>query len=139
MSRQGIHSALAIAVIAVVIGIWIWIERQPIERVSPSAGQALAIDKSPRAQAERKAVIDWLIDQGHVRRVDAERAGSVRVTLRPSFYEMDEATRKKYLHAVYGYYFDGSSTTDSVALRDGRHGNNVGRYNPYSGGLTMYK
>ncbi len=139
MSRQGVHSAIAIAVVALVLGIWIWIERQPVERVSPATGQALAIDKSPRAQAERKAVIDWLIDQGHVRRVDAARAGSVRVTLRPSFYDMDEATRRKYLDAVYRYYFDGSSTNDTVALRDGRHGNNVGRYNPYSGGLTMYK
>lgn len=139
MSRQGAHTAIALAVIAVVLGIWMWIERQPVERVSPSAGQAITIDKSPRAQAERKAIIDWLVAQGHVRRYDDERAGSIRVTLRPSFYEMDEPTRKKYLHAVYAYYFDGSSITDTVILRDARHGNNIGRYNPYSGGLTMYK
>jgi hypothetical protein len=138
VSRQGVQSALALVVIAAVLGVWIWIEQRPVERVSPPAGQAIVIDKSPRAQGERKAVIDWLVEQGHVRRIDEERAGPVRVSLRPSFYEMDEATRRKYLHVVYGYYFDGSSMTDTVMLRDARHGNNVGRYDPYSG-LTMYK
>jgi hypothetical protein len=40
---------------------------------------------------------------------------------------------------LYGYYFDGSSVNDTVILRDARHGNEVGQYNPYKGGLRMYR
>ena len=137
--KQSIQLAIGLVVCAAVLAVWIWIEQQPVERVSPPPGKALAIDKSPGAQSERKAVLDRLIEQGHVRRYDRKGAATVQVSLRPSFYELDEKTRTKYLHEVYAYYFDGSSTTDTLVLRDSRHGNNVGRYSPYGEGLVMYK
>lgn len=136
---HAIPLAVGLMLCAILLGIWIWIEQKPLERVSPPPGKALAIDKSTRSQAERKAVLDRLIEQAYVRRYDRKGPASVQVALRPSFYQLDEETRTKYLHEVYAYYFDGSSTTDTLTLRDARHGNNVGRYNPYTDGLVMYK
>ena len=134
-----IQLTVGLLICAIVLGIWIWIEQKPVERVSPPPDKALAIDKSTQAQTGRKAVLDRLVEQGYVRRYDRKGPASVQVALRPAFYELDEKTRTQYLHEVYAYYFDGSSTTDTLALRDARHGNNVGRYNPYTDGLVMYK
>jgi hypothetical protein len=130
--------ASGIAFVVAVLGIWLWIEATPAPRVAPPEGKALVIDKSPRAQGERKAVIDGLLEKGLVRRIDT-RSGSLRVTLRPGFYNLDEHARRRHVEAIYGYYFDGSSVNDTVILRDARHGNEVGTYNPYRGGLNMYK
>ncbi len=131
--------ASGIAFVVAVLGIWLWIEATPTPRVAPPPDQALVIDKSARAQSERKAVIDGLIEKGLLRRIDPERGGTLRVSLRPGFYNMDEDTRRRYVDLIYGYYFDGSSVNDTIILRDARHGNEVGKYNPYRGGLTMYK
>src|SRR5688572_12840862 len=109
-----------VAFVATVLGIWLWIEATPVPRVAPPAGQALVIDKSARAQEERKAVIDGLIDKGLLRRIDGERRGTVRALLRPGFYLMDEETRRGYINVIYAYYFDGSSVNDTVILRDAR-------------------
>ena len=136
---HSIQLAVGLIVCAIILGIWIWLEQKPVERVSPPPDKVLAIDKSSAAQAERKAIMDRLIEQGYVRQYAKKGPASVQVTLRPAFYELDQPTRTRYLHAVYAYYFDGSSTTDALALRDARHGNNVGAYNPYTDGLRMYK
>ena len=131
--------ASGLAFVVTVLGLWLWIEATPTPRVAPPAGQALVIDKSARAQSERKAVIDGLVEKNLVRRIDGERGGSLRVTLRPAFYLMDEPTRREYIDVIYAFYFDGSSVNDTIILRDARHGNEVGSYNPYRGGLSMYK
>lgn len=131
--------AFAIAFTITVFSVWLWIEATPTPRVAPSAGQALVIDKSARAQSERKAVIDGLVEKGLVRRIESERGGTVRAVLRPGFYTMDDEARRGYIDVIYAYYFDGSSVNDTVILRDARHGNEVGAYNPYRGGLKMYK
>ena len=131
--------ASGIVFVVAVLGIWLWIEATPAPRVAPPGGEALVIDKSARAQGERKAVIDSLTEKGLVRRIDPPRGGTLRVSLRPGFYLMDEETRRKHVDILYAYYFDGSSVNDKVILRDARHGNEVGQYNPYRGGLSMYK
>ena len=131
--------ASGLAFVVTVLGLWLWIEAAPTPRVAPPAGQALVIDKSERAQSERKAVIDGLVEKNLVRRIDGARGGSLRVTLRPGFYLMEEPTRRKYIDVIYAFYFDGSSVNDTIILRDARHGNEVGSYNPYRGGLSMYK
>lgn len=131
--------ASGLAFVLAVLGIWLWIEATPAPRVPPPEGKALVIDKSARAQGERKAVIDNLMEKALLRRIDSARDGTVRVSLRPGFYTMDDATRRKYIDVIYAYYFDGSSMNDTVILRDARHGNEVGQYNPYRGGLNMYK
>ena len=122
-----------------VFGGWFWIMATPQPRIAPPAGQAIAIDKSPRAQSERKAVIDKLIADRLIRPIDPERRGTLRVSLRPAFYTMDQATRRNHVDVIYRYHFDGSSVNDTVILRDARNGNEVGQYNPYQGGLNMYK
>ena len=122
-----------------VLGFWLWVEATPAPREAPPPGQALAIDKSDKAQSERKALIDAMIEKGLVRRVDPGRDGVARVTLRAPFFLLDEETRRRHIDVFYAYYFDGSSVNDTVILRDARHGNEVGQYNPYRGGLTMYK
>ena len=121
------------------LGVWAWIEAIPEPAVAPLAGQAITIDKSPGAQADRKRVIDKLLADGLVRRVDAEHGGKVRVSIRPGFIALDEATRRGYADVIYRYHFDGSSINHAVILRDARHGNEIGRYNPYQGGLIMHK
>lgn len=131
--------ASGIAFVVTVLGIWLWLEATPAPRVAPPPGQALVIDKSARAQDERKAVIDGLIGKSLLRRIDGERSGTLRVSLRPAFYLLDDPTRRKYVDVIYAFYFDGSSVNDTIVLRDARHGNEVGTYNPYRGGLNMYK
>ena len=128
-----------ILVIVVVLGGWLWMEMTPTPRVPPPPGQAIAIDKSPQAQTERKALIDAMIAKGLVKSVDASRSGTLRMTLRGPFYMLDDAARLAHVDTVYRYYFDGSNTNDTVILRDARHGNEIGQYNPYKGGLNIYK
>ena len=137
MKRAG--SVAGIAVLLAVLGAWVWIEASPSPRVAPPAGQAIAIDKSPRAQHERKLVIDKLLADGLVRRIDFSGGDTVRVSLRPAFFTIDEDARRRYVDVLYRHYFDGSSVNDRVVLRDARHGNEVGQYNPYSGGLNLYR
>ena len=131
--------ALGLAVVLAVLGLWFWIAATPAPRIAPLAGQAIAIDRSPGTQSERKAVIDKLVADGLVRRIEPERGGMLRVSLRSAFYSLDEAMRRQYADVIYRYYFTGSSVNDTVILRDARHGNEVGQYNPYKGGLNMYK
>jgi hypothetical protein len=137
--RQFWMRASGLAVLFGVLGIWFWIEATPVARVPPPPAQAIVIDKSAHAQWERKVVIDDMLAKGLVRRIEAGRSGTLSMSLRPTFYAMDDETRKKHIDAVYAYYFDGSSVNDTVILRDARHGNEVGHYNPYKGGLTIYK
>ena len=137
--RQFWLRASGLAVLFGVLGIWLWIEATPAPRVPPPQGQTLVIDKSARAQNERKEAIDEMLAKGLVRRIDSGRGRSLSMSLRPTFYAMDDEARKKHIEAVYAYYFDGSSVNDTVILRDARHGNEVGQYNPYKGGLTIYK
>ena len=122
-----------------VLGVWFWIEATPSPRVKPAPSQAIYIDKSASAQTERQASIDDFIAKGLIRRVAAGRQGELRVSVRPAFYAMEEESRKKTIDVLYAFYFDGSSVNDTVILRDARHGNEVGQYNPYNGGLRMYK
>ena len=137
--RQFWTRASGLAFLLGVLGIWFWIEATPVPRVPPPPGQVIAIDKSAKAQSERKAFIDEMLAKGLVRRIDTGRGGSLSMSLRPTFYTMDDEARKKHIEAVYAYYFDGSSVNDTVILRDARHGNEVGQYNPYQGGLKIYK
>jgi hypothetical protein len=125
--------------VVAVMGVWLWLEATPAPRVKPAASQAIVIDKSAGAQTARKAAIDDFIANGLVRRVDSGRQGELKVSLRPAFYAMEEEPRRKTVEVLYAYYFDGTSINDTVILRDARHGNEVGRYNPYNGGLRMYK
>ena len=125
--------------IVAVLGGWLWMEMEPMPRVPPPPGQAIAIDKSPQAQAERKAQIDAMIAKGLVKGVEAPRRGTPRMSLRGPFYMLDDAARLAHVDAVYRYYFDGSNTNDTLILRDARHGNEIGQYNPYKGGLNIYK
>lgn len=137
--RQFWMRASGLAVLFGVLGIWFWIEATPVARVPPPPAQAIAIDKSAQAQTARKAIIDDMLAKGLVRRIEAGRGGSLSMSLRPSFYAMDDEARLKYVDVVYAYYFDGSSVNDTLILRDARHGNEIGQYNPYSGGLKIYK
>ena len=136
--RQFWLRASGLAFLLGVLGIWLVIEATPVPRLSPPQGQTIVIDKSAQAQRERKEVIDSMLEKGLVRRIDTAR-GALSMSLRPSFYALDDEMRRKYIDVVYAYYFDGGSVNDTVILRDARHGNEVGQYNPYKGGLRIYK
>ena len=137
--RQFWLRASGLAVLLGVLGIWFWIEATPVVRVPPPPEQAIVIDKSAQAQSERKVIIDDMVAKGLVRRIDTGRGGSLSMSLRPTFYAMDDEARRRHIDVVYAYYFDGTSVNDTVILRDARHGNEVGQYNPYKGGLRIYK
>jgi hypothetical protein len=141
LTRTRVRAWLTVAAMAVGLYIaWVLIERAESTRdTTPPAGQAVAIDTSSDAQRERKAHVDKMIADGLVRRLDRARDGSPRVTLRPAFYELDVETRRRHIEVIYALYFDGSRTSDTVYLRDSRHGNEVGEYNPYAGGLRMVR
>ena len=138
-NHSWLQRAVGFAVLFVVVGISMWMATTPAPRVKPKPDEAIAIDKSVPAQQQRKAVMDDLVAKGLVRRIDPERGGEVRVTLRPAFYLLNDETRRRYVDAIYAYFFDGSSVNDTVILRDGQHGNEIGQYNPYRGGLKIYK
>lgn len=129
----------ALVILMVVLGIAFWIEAQTPQRVAPPPGQAVAIDKSIPAQQQRKAVIDKLLGDGLLRRIETKSTATVRASLRPAFYMLDESRRLDYAQVIYAYYFDGASVNDVVVFRDSRNGNEVGRYNPYRDRLRMYK
>lgn len=131
--------AAALAVLLAVLGVWVWIEATPPPRTPPAAGQGIAIDKSPAAQSGRKAVIDKLRADGLLRSIEQTRDHTLRASLRPGFYLLDEAQRHEYADILYRYHFDGTNVNDAVTLRDARNGNVVGEYNPYRGGLKMYR
>lgn len=137
--RQFWLRASGLAILLGVLGIWFWIEATPVARVPPPPAQAIVIDKSAHVQRERKIVIDDMLAKGLVRRIEAGRGGALSMSLRPTFYALDDEARLKYVDVVYAYYFDGSSVNDTVILRDARHGNEVGQYNPYKDGLKIYK
>jgi hypothetical protein len=136
---RALARAAALLIVVAVVTVWVWIEATPPARLAPAPGQALAIDKSPPAQQQRRAIIDKLLADGLLRSIELRGAARVRASLRPGFYMLDEPTRREYAHIMYTYYFDGSNVNDVVILRDGRNGNEVGQYNPYGGGLSMYK
>jgi hypothetical protein len=139
-TRARIKAWLTVAAIACALLIaWALIERSTPREVPAPPGQAIALDRSERAQREREALVAKMVADGLVRRIDKTRDGSPRVVVRPAFYELDAETRTHHIEAVYALYFDGSSMTDTVYLRDARHGNEVGEYNPYAGGLRMVK
>lgn len=129
---------LAPSVLIAVLGAWLWLGATHSTAVAPSAGAAIDIDKSPGAQGDRKRVIDGLVADGLVRRIDVQRGGKVRVSLRAPFLGTNDGMRRTYADVIYRYHFDGSNVNDTIILRDARHGNEVGRYNPYQGGLNMH-
>lgn len=138
MSKTSWQRATGGAFVVIVLGIWLWIETRPVERLAPPPGAAMSIDKSDAAQKERKAHIDRLLGDGFLRRIDEGR-GSVRAVLRQPFYDLERVAQRDHLEIVYRYYFDGTNVNDEVVLRDARNGNKVGEYNPYKEGLKIYK
>lgn len=138
-TREFWPRAVALLILISLLGIWVWIETTPPARVAPPPGAAVAIDKSPPAQARRKAAIDKLLADGLVRRIDTDGEATVSASLRPAFYLLDEPRRLEHAQTIYAYYFDGGSVNDVVVFRDSRNGNRVGQYNPYRDGLRMYK
>jgi hypothetical protein len=139
---QGARIKAWLVTIAMVVGLyvtWVLINRSGPENVAVPPERAIAIDQSDAAQRERQARVDKLIADGLVRRIDKARDGSPRVTLRPPFYVLDPETRRTHIEVIYALYFDGSRVTDTVYLRDSRHGNEVGEFNPYAGGLRMVR
>jgi hypothetical protein len=127
------------AIGGVLLVAWTTIDQH--EGAPSAAPQAtrIDIDRSAHAQQERHAVVEKMIADGLVRRIDRTRNGSPRIVLRPAFYQLDPHTRQRLVEAVYGLHFDGSRPGDTVYLRDSRHGNEVGDYNPYTGGLRMVR
>jgi hypothetical protein len=140
LTRARIKAWISVIAMAIALYIaWLLIQHYTPPAPPPPADKAVSVDTSADAQRARKAHVDKMIEDGLVRRIDKTRDGSPRVTLRPAFYELDPEVRRKHLEVIYALHFDGSRTSDTVYLRDSRHGNEVGHYNPYAGGLIMVR
>jgi len=94
------------------------------------------IDKSPAMQADRKKLIEKLIEQGVFQKIEVP-GFLPQLWVRPGFYIADFDQRESFVSVVYAYYFDGSDPTDSVKLFDSQSGKEVGSYSIVAGGLKM--
>jgi hypothetical protein len=95
------------------------------------------IDKSGDKQAERKKLIEKLVNARVIQKV-ATPGNAPRVYVLPAFYELDFDTKQKFVSVVYAYYFDGRNEfTDLVRVFDARTNKSVGSYTIATGGLTL--
>jgi hypothetical protein len=95
------------------------------------------IDKSPALQADRKKLIEKLIEEGVFQKIEVP--GSLpRLWVRTRFYAADFDQKQSFASVVYAYYFDGSDPTDFVRVLDSQSGKEVGRYSINDGGLKMW-
>ena len=126
-----------LVLIVAVLGILIvsnWVGEPKIGRDPEPAVKKL--DKSEKAQKQRLALIQKLIDQGVFRKVEVP-GNLPRVWVTRQFISLDFDTKQKFASVVYAYHFDGTGQTDMVLLIDDRTGKQIGRYGIVYGGLRM--
>ena len=99
------------------------------------------IAAEPEAEPEPRRRVKWGFGGWRARVAHYSQDLDNEIYFSPSLFQNInlEPTRRRHAEVIYHYYFDGSSVNDTVILRDARNGNEVGRFNPYKGGLTMYK
>ena len=88
-------------------------------------GQVFADD-----QAERKKLIDSLINKHNIFE-KIEIPGTIpRVWVTPKFHLLTFSEKKTFIHLVYSYYYTKSSDHDAVRIFDNMTGKEIGGYMP---------
>jgi hypothetical protein len=89
-------------------------------------GQAL--DKSPKMQADRKALIEKAIQLEVFSRV--ERNGTImpRAWTGKTFNTITFDAKQRAISVVYAFCFDATNKNESVAIIDGHTGKEIGRF-----------
>jgi hypothetical protein len=109
----------------------------PAEPVKVAAKAAPEWDKSPAAQAKRRAAIQQLVNAGVIRKYSAE-GGVPRVYVGPEFSTMDFDDKRNVMHVVYTYFFERAYyLKDRVLLVDVRTNKTIGDYGVTLNGLAL--
>jgi len=115
-------------------------EIPPKESRNATSNGKPKLDKSERAQSQRKKLIDDLISKGVFQKVEVP-GSAPRVWVKPLFYESDFDQKEAFVGLVYSYYFDGSDELAFVRVLDSRSNKEVGTYSQVNnwgrGGLKM--
>jgi hypothetical protein len=93
------------------------------------------IDHSDAKQKGRTALLTKLKTSGVFTKIDDRGGGLVYLWTGPTFAELTYQDKEQFCGVVYAYCFDGSSFSDSLILRDGRTGKEIGTMT--KAGLTM--
>ena len=130
----------ALGIFVAVFIVWMVVAGLAPVSPPPSAVQPVArLDKSPAAEARRKALIEKLIREGIFQKI--ETPGNLpRLWVRSAFHELDFDQKKTFVEVVYAYYFDGSDRTEWVRIFDSQTGKEIGGFNPHlypNGGLKL--
>ncbi len=95
---------------------------------APAAAPVATIDKAPAKQADRLRIIDGMTTEGYFTQVGRNGEAMPRAWVTPKFSSGDFKDKENVMGAIYAYYFDGSQSSDSVALVDSKSGKEIGRY-----------
>ena len=81
-------------------------------------------------QAERKKLIDSLINKYHIIE-KIEIPGTLpRVWVTPQFHLLTFSEKKTYIHLIYSYYYTKNSKYKAVLIFDNMTGKEIGGYLP---------
>jgi hypothetical protein len=106
---------------------------EPAKPVPQKPAAVPGLDRSPGKQAKRADFIKRLQATDYIGDVSGPKAGIVSVFVKPSFMVGDYKDKANVISVIYGYYFDGTNTSETVYLRDSRSGNGVGTFNSMRG------
>lgn len=106
----------------------------PAAPIAPSPNRQPAIDKSDELQKHRDAVIQKLLSDGSITKVE-QRRGIVKVFVTDKFYASDFESKRIAASIIYARYCDPADSFYAVDLVDHRSGKSVGRFS--SLGLKM--
>ncbi len=111
---------------------------QELKEAAKPAG--IKIDREPETQAERKALLQRLSNEGVF--IKAELPGGLPwVWVGPAFYTLDFENQRDVVSIVYSYYLDGSDPIAAVRIFDGQTNKEIGDYNmnsPDGAGLRLF-
>ena len=100
------------------------------------AGASAPGDAQDPQEIRLELILQFIAD-GVFQKVDPAGADTLKVWVRPAFYSLDFEQMQSAVGIVYGYYLAESRYRGSIVLRDAASGEDVGKYHPQSGGLTM--
>jgi hypothetical protein len=110
------------------------------QRNDSTKHQYLVVDKSESAQQDRKKLIDDLQRDGLFTLVQYHDPGSrtQRVWVSRKWQSLSFAAQENYAALLYGYYFDGTNSFESVIILDDPTGDEIARYSAADRGLKLF-
>ena len=106
---------------------------QPDRRSAARPGQSA---QNAQLQPGRREFIENLIRNGYFERVEVS-GEYPEVWVNPEFRLLDLDQQEAYLSVIYEYYAIAEGQSSSVSLHDALTGDELGRYDPTTGGLRL--